>query len=119
MISTRAKRQTPVLSPLTQGGILPTRRTSPHPWSSERVSEFHHDPASLSAALRELAVRAHHAVRVAEGLPSSPVAAAESRRELSEVLARIVQLQRSLHVQSLSGLSPYVASLRQKVEDHL
>jgi hypothetical protein len=123
MISTRAKRQPPLLSPLSKGGILSTRRTSLHAPRDAGSSEVHHDPASLSATLRELAVRAHHAVRATDGSGSSPAAAmgpaSDSDRELSELHAQIVQLQRSLVAQSLDGLAPYVSALRRKVEEHL
>jgi hypothetical protein len=100
-----------------------TRRTSPHARRGDAGIEVLHDPASLSAALRELAVRSHRAVRAAEVLRSRPSALADlpvdSDRELSDLLVRIVQLQQSLHTQSLSGLAPYVAALRQKVEAQL
>ena len=120
MISARAQRQTPVLSPLTQGGILPTRRTTFPPRREPGNGEAYHDPARLSAALRELALRAHRAVRAVDHSGSSPGAvvdpASDSGRELSEVHARILQLQRSLRAQSLGGLTEYVAALRQRVE---
>jgi hypothetical protein len=93
MISTRAK---------------PTRRPfRPHPESAVR-----HDPAGLSARLRELAARAHRAVRAAQAEGPTD----HSQRELVELHARIVQLQRSLQAQSLDGLVPYVAALLQEVE---
>jgi hypothetical protein len=104
MISTRAK---------------PTRRTLAQPRRNEAIAKGFHDPAALSTALRELAVSAHRAVRASQDLRSSPEADADlvsnSRRELSALYPRIVQLQRSIHAQSLSGLAPYVEALRQKV----
>ena len=104
MISTRAK---------------PTRRTPPHPRRNAGTRNTFHDPAELSTTLRELAVSAHRAVRARQVLQSNPEAdadlIADSDRELSELHARIVQLQRSVHSQSLSGLAPYVEALRQKV----
>jgi hypothetical protein len=89
----------------------PTRRLfRPHPGS-----ELRHDPAALSATLRELATRAHQVVRSAraDGL------SAHSRKELGELHAQIVQLQRSLQAQSLDGLVPYVSALRQEVRSLL
>jgi hypothetical protein len=104
MISTRAK---------------PTRRTLPLPRRNEAIARGFHDPAALSTALRELAVSAHRAVRASQDLQSNPEADADlvagSRRELSALYARIVQLERSVHAQSLSGLAPYVEALGQKV----
>ena len=103
MISTRAK---------------PTRRTPHSPRNTGTLKDFH-DPAELSATLRELAVSAHRAVRASQALQSSPGAdadlAAESNRELSKLHARIIQLQRGLHSQSSSSLASYVEALRQKV----
>ena len=45
--------------------------------------------------------------------------AADMQRELTEVLARIVQLERSLDQQDLGGLASYVSALRQRVEERL
>jgi hypothetical protein len=39
----------------------------------------------------------------------------DSRQELVDVHARIVQLERSLQAQSLDGLVPYVSALREKI----
>ncbi len=96
----------------------PTRRTAIPPWGGESSHDVRHDPIGLSATLRELAVRAHHAVRAAEdaaATPGFPGLDPDSRRELDDVHARIVQLQRSLQAQSLDGLVPYVSALREKV----
>ena len=85
----------------------PTRRASrPHP-----EAEIRHDPAGASATLRELATRAHKAVRAAQVEGHS----ARCQQELVAVHARIVQLQRSLQAQSLEGLVPYVLALRDEV----
>ncbi len=108
MISTRAK---------------PARRTTPQSRGGEASREVRHDPAGLSATLRELAVIAHHAVRAAERSATSPEGvvglAPDSHQELVEVHSRIVQLQRSLHAQSIDGLLPYVTALREKVSSVL
>jgi hypothetical protein len=97
----------------------PTRRTAYTPWPGEASREVRHDPAGLSATLRELAVRAHRTVRAAESSATNPGAVAgldsDSHQELVDVHAQIVQLQRSLQTQSLDGLLPYVSALRQKV----
>jgi hypothetical protein len=104
MISTRAK---------------PTRRIPHQPRRNEAIAKGFHDPAALSTALREVAISAHRAVRASQDLRSRPEAdadlVADSRRELSALDARIVQLQRSVHAQSLNGLATYVEALRQKV----
>jgi hypothetical protein len=96
----------------------PARRTVFPSWDGESGRDVRHDPAGLSATLRELAVMAHRAVRAAEtAAPGEGLAGheADPRRELVEVHGRLVQLQRSLHAQSLEGLVPYVAALRDKV----
>jgi hypothetical protein len=93
MISTRAK---------------PIRRLfRPNPGG-----ELRHDPAGLSASLRELAARAHRAVRSAQQAEGP---SAHSQKELVELHAQIAELQRSLQSQSLEGLVPYVSALRREV----
>ena len=100
MISTRAK---------------PTRRpVRPHP-GGEASHDIRHDPAGVGARLRELAGRAHRAVRAAQA--EGPTT--HSQRELVELHARIIQLERTLQAQSLDGLIPYVSALRQQVESVL
>jgi hypothetical protein len=89
-----------------------SRRPPRPPHGGEASRDVRHDPAGLSARLRELAARAHRAVRAAQaGGPTD-----HSQRELVELHARIVQLQRSLQAQALDGLLPYVSALRQEVE---
>ncbi|MFI5454366.1 MAG: hypothetical protein ACHRXM_02855 [Isosphaerales bacterium] len=84
-----------------------------------------HDPAKLSAKLRELAVRAHHLVRATDASESEPRLgedqdiASDRERELKKVHAQIVQLQRNLHAQNLNGVATYVSALRQRVEEYL
>ena len=83
------------------------------------------DPASLSATLRTLAVRAHHLVRVMDetrSRPASDIDAGELfnlERELIELHSEIVQLQRRLGAQDLGNLTAYVSALRQRVEEYL
>jgi hypothetical protein len=99
--------------------VKPTRRTPPPYRRNDGAHKVFHDPASVSTALRELAVSAHRAVQDSQilrskpGAPADRVAAAD--RELSELYVRILQLQRSVDAQSLSGLAPYVEALRRKV----
>jgi hypothetical protein len=123
MITTRSKRQTPPFSPPTRGGIIRTRGTPLLPRRDEATEEVAQDPASLSATLRDLAIRAHRAVRATRGSGSEGGAGLDSvadpDRELSELHTQIVQLQWSIRAQSLSGLAPYVAALRRKVEEQL
>jgi hypothetical protein len=85
----------------------PTRR----PLRPQPTGEIRHDPAGLSATLRDLAARAHRAVRAAQAEGPS----VDSQRELMDLHARIVQLQRNLQAQSLEGLVPYVAALGREV----
>jgi hypothetical protein len=77
-----------------------------------------HDPAGFGAALREIAARAHRAVRALDATSGrGPVAAtAESLRELAELHPRIVQLQRCLDAESQHGLASYLSALRREVE---
>src|SRR5262245_38213231 len=107
MITTRAKRETPPLSLLPKGGFLPIRRTSPHLQRDGAPQEVPLDPAGLSAALRELAVLAHRAVRTTEVMQSSQGAVvglvAGVGRELVEIHSRILLLHRSVQVHSLDG----------------
>ena len=84
-----------------------------------------HDPASLGATLRALAVRAHQHVRLMDETrlrPASDLNAGELfnlERELIELHAEIVQLQRQLRAQNLGDLAKYVSALRQRVEEYL
>ncbi len=92
-------------------------------WREPAVVE--HDPASLSATLRALAVRAHRHVRVMDetrSRPASDLHAGELfnlERELTELHAEIVQLQRQMRAQNLGDLAKYVSALRQRVEEYL
>jgi hypothetical protein len=97
----------------------PARRPAFSPRVGGPSLDVRHDPARLSTTLRELALRAHRAVRAAEIAATRPGAVAsldpDSRQELVDVHARIVQLDRSLRAQSLDGLVPYVSALREKI----
>jgi hypothetical protein len=99
--------------------VKPTRRPPLHHRRNDEGHKVFHDPAFVSTTLRELAVSAHRAVQASQILRSNPGAPADrvaaSDRELSELYARILQLQCSVDAQSLSGLAPYVEALRRKV----
>jgi hypothetical protein len=75
-----------------------------------------HDPAKLSASLRELALRAHGLVRAAD---ASATGVNGSEQELREVLAQIVRLQRNLGSHQLDELTTYVSALRARVQECL
>jgi hypothetical protein len=80
------------------------------------------DPAGFGAALREVAARAHRAVRVLDATSGhGPLAATseDSLRELAELHPRIVQLQRGLDADSQRGLASYLSALRREVERRL
>jgi hypothetical protein len=122
VILTRAEKKTAALSHPVKEGTIPPARSDSLPRRGVRTGEFRQDAASLSATLRELAVRAHRAVRAADVADSRPGAtgpARDSDKELSELHARIVQLEQSLGAQSLARLAPYVSALRRKIEDRL
>ena len=74
------------------------------------------DPAKLGAALRELSVRARQLVRA---MATADDRAGESKKELAEIYAQIVRLQRSLNAHHLDELATYVAALRQRVAESL
>jgi hypothetical protein len=83
------------------------------------------DPASLSASLRELAVRAHHLVRQLDDVRSQERVDSDGgvlfnlQQELIELRSEIVQLQRGLRAENLSSLAAYVSALRQKIDEYL
>ena len=81
--------------------------------------DVRHDPAGFGAALREIATRAHHAVRALDAASdrgSAAMTVDDSLRELAELHPRIVQLQRSVDAQSQQGLASYLSALRREVE---
>jgi hypothetical protein len=86
---------------------------------------FESDPATLSAMLRELAVRAHRLVRSVDELRSRSTSDADPgfrfnlEQELLELRSEIVQLERRLKAQNLGGLAAYVSALRERVADSL
>jgi hypothetical protein len=81
--------------------------------------DVRHDPAGFGAALREVAARAHRAVRALDATSARGAAAAtadDSLRELAELHPRIVQLQRCLDAGTQQGLASYLSALRREVE---
>jgi hypothetical protein len=84
-----------------------------------------HDPAALSASLRELAVRAHRLVRSADEQKLKAESQADPgilfnlERELSELHTELVYLERRLRAQDLASLVVYVAALRERIEEYL
>jgi hypothetical protein len=82
--------------------------------------DVRHDPAGFGTALREVAARAHRAVRALDATSGRGAAASatadDSLRELAELHPRIVQLQRCLDAGSQQGLASYLSALRREVE---
>jgi hypothetical protein len=78
----------------------------------EGSRDVRHDPAGFGAALREIAVRAHRAVRALDAMAT----AEDSLRELADLHLRIVQLQRCLDAGTQQGLASYLSALRREVE---
>jgi hypothetical protein len=109
MTSTRAKPIRRIQAPV-------------HARAVEGSRDVPHDPAGLGATLREVAARAHRAVRAIDGASkagAAPEQAAESLRELADLHPRIVQLQRRVDASSQEGLSLYLSALRREVEGRL
>ena len=73
------------------------------------------EPSKLGSTLRELAVRAHQLVRALDTSDHS----AEKAKELAEVYAQLVRLQRVLNAHQLDELATYVSALRQRVAECL
>jgi hypothetical protein len=83
------------------------------------------DAATLSAALRELAVRAHRLVRSVDEVRSQPESLTDPgfrfnlEQELLELRSELGRLERRLKAQDLGGLVSYVSALRERVADAL
>ena len=85
-----------------------------------------HDPASLSAKLRELAVRAHRLVRAIDETRSRPASRARCRSALQPgtradraATPRSSSSSGDFDAQNLGDLAAYVSALRQRVEEYL
>lgn len=98
----------------------PTRRTlfpHAHAHATTRPGldrEAHRDPTDLAASLRELAARAHRAVRALNG-PETDGA----HRELSALQPRIVELRHQVDPRTQPDLASYLDALRREVESRL
>lgn len=83
---------------------------------------FRDDPIHLAATVRDLAARAHRAVRAldpASGRADGAATAIEPLRELADLHPRIVELQRSVDGASQRDLASYLSALRREVESRL
>jgi hypothetical protein len=79
-----------------------------------------HDPAQLSASLRELSLRAFKLVRARDGSASKFERGGDClEKELKDVHGQIVQLQRALRAHYMDDLAAYVTALRERVEESL
>jgi hypothetical protein len=81
-----------------------------------------YDPADFGAALRDVAVRAHRAVRAidaATGRGDLATPAADPLQELADLHPRIVELQCCVEAETQGGLASYLSALRREVETRL
>jgi hypothetical protein len=69
------------------------------------------DPAALAEALRILAIRAHHALRIAQDRVDESI-----RIELNDLSAAIHSLEEEFQTQQLDRMVPYVVSLRDEID---
>ncbi len=74
----------------------------------------HHNPSDLAASLRELAARAHRAVRALNG-PETQGAL----RELNAIQPKVVDLRHQVDPQTQPDLASYLDALRREVESRL
>lgn len=79
------------------------------PWSGAQ-----NDPAALAEALRVLAIRAHHALKIAQDRVDESI-----RVELHDLRVAIRWLEDEFRTQQLDRMLPYVVSLRNQVESLL
>jgi hypothetical protein len=105
--------------------LLKEAQPTIHKLRRREAAGLEHDPASLSADLRELAVRAHRLVRAMDESRSQPSPDAQAgllfnlERELIELRTEIIRLQQKLCAQDLGRLVVYVSALRQRVDEYL
>jgi hypothetical protein len=100
----------------------PIRRIPVRARVADESRDDRHDPADLAATLRDLAARAHRAVRALDAAPGrgdSAAPPADALRELAELHPRIVELQHGLEADSQRGLASYLSALRREVESRL
>ncbi len=99
-----------------------TRNAKPTPRKIIRrdLGSAEHDPAQLSAKLRELSMRAFQLVRARDASASDFGGRPKiSQAELEDVRTQIIQLQRTLRTHHMDGLAAYVTALRDRVEECL
>lgn len=72
------------------------------------------DPADLAEALRALAIRAHHALKIAQHRVDESI-----RVELHDLRTAIRWLEDEFRAQQLDRMLPYVVSLRSQIESVL
>lgn len=72
------------------------------------------DPADLAEALRVLAIRAHHALKIAQDRLDESI-----RVELRDLRTAIHWLENEFRTQQLDRMLPYVVSLRREIESLL
>lgn len=100
----------------------PIRRI-PGPISPRAVAvsrDVRPDAAELAAMLRDLTVRAHHAVRTLDAAPDrSDPATASARRDLVDLRPRIAELQQAFDGVTQRGLASYLSALSREVESRL
>jgi hypothetical protein len=72
------------------------------------------DPADLAEALRVLAIRAHHALKIAQDRVDESI-----RVELDDIRTAIRWLEDEFRTQQLDRMLPYVVSLRHQIESLL
>ncbi len=93
-----------------------------HARAVEEGRDTRYDPAGFGAALREIAVRAHRAVRALDAAPARDGFATpgdDPLQELADLHPRIVELQRCVGAESQGGLASYLSALRREVERRL
>ena len=72
------------------------------------------NPADLAEALRALAIRAHHALKIAQDRVDESI-----RVELRDLRTAIRWLEDEFRTQQLDRMLPYVVSLRNQIESTL
>ncbi len=84
--------------------------------SDDRMSRScaQNDPAELAEALRVLAIRAHHTLKIAQDRVDESI-----RVELDDIRTAIHWLEDEFRTQQLDRMLPYVVSLRHQIESLL
>jgi hypothetical protein len=110
---------------MTTTRAMPIRRV-PVPVPSRAIEgnrDVRLDPATLGATLRDVAARAHRAVRALDAASEQgdceTPPATDPLQDLAALYPRIVHLQRSVDEESQHGLAAYLSALRHEVESRL